>query len=86
MKTSLYYNNIVSAQKKLTNKVLFTKSYLKNFDCSKTSYTIDNYYNTSFFRSKKIAQLPKPGPGLVHCICCAADPSMGLKHSLFSNV
>ena len=54
MKTSLYYNNVVSAQKKLTNKVLFTKSYLKNFDFSKMSYTLDNYYNTSFFRSKKI--------------------------------
>lgn len=55
MKTSLYYNNFASVQKKLANKIIFNKSYLKSSEFSKTSYTLDNYYNTSFFRSKKNA-------------------------------
>jgi hypothetical protein len=63
MKTSLYYNNIVSIQKKLANKVLFNKSYLKNSEFFKTSYMLDNYYNTSFFRSKKITNF-KPAESI----------------------
>lgn len=55
MKTSLYYNNLFNVQKKLANKVIFNKSYLKNSEFSKTAYTLDNYYTTSFFKTKKNA-------------------------------
>ena len=42
MRTSLYYNNLFTVQKKLANKVIFNKSYLKNSEFSKTAYTLDN--------------------------------------------
>jgi hypothetical protein len=52
MTTPLYYNNLISIQKKLVNKVIFNKSYIKNSAFSKTSYVLDNYYNSTFLKSK----------------------------------
>jgi len=57
MTTSLHYNNLDSVKKKLVNKIIYNKSYLKNSEFSKTLYTLDNYYNSSFFTQKKITSL-----------------------------
>ena len=53
MTSSLYYNNSDSVKKKLINRVIFNKSYIKNLEVSKTAYNLDNYYNSSFLKLKK---------------------------------